>query len=127
LKPSAGENFKADVIYGKSASGMMFKNADDNNKLTEYGIKNDNLLITSTYQKALDSEALWVLKSGASYSYNQDDLKAGLIGLGKTEQRTQGRATITRSFEGNNNILFGTEGHYAQYEFVLRIRILYHS
>jgi CarboxypepD_reg-like domain/TonB-dependent Receptor Plug Domain len=119
LKPSAGENFKADIIYGKSASGMMFKNPDDNNKLTEYGVKNDNLLITSTYQKALDKEALWVLKSGASYSYNQDDLKAGLVGLGKTEQRTQGRATITRSFEGNNNILWGTEGHYAQYDLMI--------
>jgi hypothetical protein len=119
LKPSAGESFKVDAIYGKSASGMMFNNPDDNNKLTEYGIKNDNLLITSTYQKALDKEALWVLKSGASYSYNQDDLKAGLISLGKTEQRTQGRATITRSFEGNNNILFGTEGHYAQYDLMI--------
>ena len=119
LKPSAGENFKFDVIYGKSASGMMFKNQDDNNKLTEYGIKNNNLLITSTYQKALDKEALWVLKSGASYSYNQDELKAGIIGLGKTEQRTQARATIIRSFEGNNNILFGTEGHFAQYDLII--------
>ncbi len=119
LKPSAGESFKADIIYGKGGSGMMFKNQENNNKLTEYGIKNDNLLITSTYQKVLDKEALWVLKSGVSYSYNQDNMKAGLIGLGKTEQRSQGRTTITRSFEGNNNILFGMEGHYAQYDLMI--------
>lgn len=115
LKPSAGENFKADIIYGKSASGMMFKNSEDNNKLTEYGIKNDNLLITSTYQKALDKEALWLLKSGASYSYNFDDLRAGTLKLGKIEQRSQFRSTITRSFEGNNNLLLGIEGHSASY------------
>ncbi len=119
LKPSAGESFKADIIYGKGASGMMFNNQEDNNKLTEYGIKNDNLLITSTYQKVLDKEALWVLKSGVSYSYNQDNMKAGLIGLGKTEQRSQGRTTITRSFEGNNNILFGMEGHHAKYDLMI--------
>lgn len=115
LKPSVSENFKADIIYGKSASGMVFKNPDDNNKLTEFGIKNDNLLITSTYQKSLDKEALWVLKSGASYSYNLDDLRAGAIKLGKTEQRSQFRSTITRSFEGNNNLLMGMEGHSANY------------
>ena len=115
LKPSAGENFKVDAIYGKSASGMMFKNSEDNNNLTEYGIKNDNLLITSTYQKALDKEALWVLKSGASYSYNFDDLRAGSLKLGKTEQRTQFRSTITRSFDGNNSLLLGMEGHSANY------------
>jgi CarboxypepD_reg-like domain/TonB-dependent Receptor Plug Domain len=119
LKPSAGENFKADVIYGKSASGMMFKNPEDNNKLTEFGIKNDNLLITSTHQKALDREALWVLKSGASYSYNLDALKAGKTTLEKTEQRTQFRSTITRFFEGNNNLLLGLEGHSANYDLLI--------
>jgi hypothetical protein len=119
LKPSVGENFKADVIYGKSASGMMFKNQEDNNKLTEFGIKNDNLLITSTYQKVLDKEALWVLKSGASYSYNLDALKAGTTVLEKTEQRTQFRSTITRSFEGNNNLLLGMEGHTANYDLLI--------
>ncbi len=119
LKPSASESFKVDMVYSKNASGMMYKNQEDNNKLTEFGIKNDNLLITSTYQKALDKEALWVLKSGASYSYNLDDLKAGTIGLEKTEQRTQFRSTITRSFEGNNNLLLGMEGHSANYDLLI--------
>ena len=120
LKPSAGENFKLDIIYGRSASGMMFKNAEDNNNLMKFGIKNDNLLITSTYQKALDKEALWMLKSGVSYSYNQDDLQAGITNLGKTEQRSQFRTTLTRSFEGNNNVLFGTEGHQAKYDLAIQ-------
>ncbi len=115
LKPSAGENFKADVVYSRSASGMMFKNQEDNNILTEFGIKNNNLLITSTHQKVLDKEALWVLKSGASYSYNLDALKSGATTLEKTEQRSQFRSTIIRSFEGNNNLLFGMEGHSANY------------
>ena len=119
LKPSAGESFKADIIYGKSASGMMFKNAEDNNNLTAYGIKNDNLLITSTYQKALDKDAIWLLKTGASYSYNQDDLRAGTTNLGKIEQRSQFRTTLIRAFEGNNNILFGTEGHLLQYNLMI--------
>ncbi|PWK28467.1 outer membrane cobalamin receptor [Arcicella aurantiaca] len=116
LKPSSGENLKFDAIYGKSASGMLFKNPDNNNALTEFGIKNDNLLLTSSYQKALDKDANWVLKSGASYSYNFDNLNAGTSTFGKTEQRSQLRATLTHSFGENNNILFGTEGHSAQYE-----------
>lgn len=120
LKPSAGENFKLDIIYGKSASGMMFKNVEENNNLTKFGIKNDNLLITSTYQKALDQEALWLLKSGISYSYNQDVLEAGISNLNKTEQRSQFRATLIRSFEGNNNLLFGSEGHHAQYDLAVQ-------
>ena len=120
LKPSASENFKLDIIYGKSGSGMMFKNVENNNTLTKYGIKNDNLLITSTYQKALDKEAFWVLKTGASYSYNQDDLQAGSTNLEKTEQRSQFRGTLTKSFEGNNNLLFGTEGHQANYNLTIQ-------
>jgi len=115
LKPSASENFKADMVYSKSASGMMFKNQEDNNKLTEFGVKNHNLLITSTHQKALDKEALWILKSGASYSYNLDALKAGATTLEKMEQRSQLRSTIIRSFEGSNNLLFGMEVHSANY------------
>jgi hypothetical protein len=115
LKPSASENFKADVVYSKNVSGLMFQNQEDNNKFTEFGIKNDNLLITSTYQKVLDKEALWVLKSGASYSYNLDALKAGTTTLEKNEQRSQFRSTIIRSFEGNNNLLLGIEGHSANY------------
>jgi outer membrane cobalamin receptor len=120
LKPSAGESFKLDIIYGKSASGMMFKNVEDNNNLTKYGIKNSNLLITSTYQKALDPEALWMLKSGGAYSYNQDDLQAGISNLNKTEQHSQFRTTLIRSFEGNNNLLFGAEGHHAQYDLAVQ-------
>lgn len=119
LKPSAGSNFKLDAVYGKGASGLKFHDQTNSNALTEYNIKNANLLITSTYQNALDSEAKWVLKSGTSYSYNNDDAKVGQMGFGKTEQRTQIRATITRSFEGNNNILFGTEGHFAQYDLMI--------
>lgn len=119
LKPSAGSNFKLDAVYGKGASGLKFHDQTNSNALTEYSIKNANLLITSTYQNALDSEAKWVMKSGASYSYNNDDAKVGQMGFGKTEQRTQIRATITRSFEGNNNILFGTEGHFAQYDLMI--------
>jgi outer membrane cobalamin receptor len=115
LKPSASESLKADIIYGKSVSGLIFNNQGDNNKLMEFGLKNDNLLITSTYQKSLDKEAFWVLKSGASYSYNLDDLQVGNIKLGKTEQRSQFRTTITRSFESSNNLLFGIEGHSASY------------
>jgi CarboxypepD_reg-like domain/TonB-dependent Receptor Plug Domain len=115
LKPSSGETFKADIIYTKSASGMMFKNQEDNNKLTEFGLKNSNILFTSTHQKALDKEAMWVLKSGVSYSYNLDALKAGTTTLEKTEQRSQLRSIITRSFEGNNNILLGIEGHSVNY------------
>ena len=48
LKPSASSNFKLDIIYGKGASGLRFPDQVNNNTLTEYIVKNDNLLITST-------------------------------------------------------------------------------
>ncbi len=126
LKPSAGENFKLDIIYGKSASGMMFRDVEDYN-LTKFGVKNSNLLITSTYQKALDKDALWMLKSGVSYSYNQDDLQAGTSNINKTEQRSQFRTTLTRSFEDNNNLLFGMEGHHAQYDLAVQQDVKKHD
>jgi len=119
LKPSAAEHFKLDAVYGKSASGLRFKNLENTNTITDFGIKNDNLLITSTYQNALDANAKWVLKSGASYSYNFDALRADATQLGRTEQRTQGRAVLVRSFEGNNSLTLGTEGHFAQYDLLI--------
>ncbi|MEZ4902905.1 MAG: TonB-dependent receptor [Spirosomataceae bacterium] len=116
LKPSAAESFKVDAIYGKSASGMRFQNVENPEVPIKYGIDNDNLLITSTYQNVLDADAKWVLKSGASYSYNFDQLQADATKLGKTEQRSQARAVFIRSFEGNNSLTLGTEGHFAQYD-----------
>lgn len=116
LKPSAAESFKLDAVYGKSASGLRFKSLENVNELTNFSINNDNLLITSSYQNALDANAKWVMKSGASYSYNFDNLQADVVKLGKTEQRSQARAVFVRSFEGNNSLVLGTEGHFAQYD-----------
>lgn len=115
LKPSADASFKIDAVYGKSESGMMFINTEQNLALSKFGVKNNNLLLTSTYQKALDKNANWVLKSGASYSYNQDLLSVNTDAFEKIEQRSQFRAVLIKSFENNSNILFGTEGHIAQY------------
>ncbi|MEA5258287.1 TonB-dependent receptor [Arcicella aquatica] len=115
LKPSADAAFKLDAVYAKSESGMMFNNTDQNLSLARFGIKNDNILITSTYQKALDKNAAWVLKSGASYSYNKDILSVNADAFEKTEQRSQFRAVAIKSFDNGSNILFGTEGHIAEY------------
>lgn len=115
LKPSADAAFKLDAVYAKSESGMMFNNTDQNLSLARFGIKNDNILITSTYQKALDKNAAWVLKSGASYSYNKDNLSVNADAFEKTEQRSQFRAVAIKSFDNGSNILFGTEGHIAEY------------
>lgn len=119
LKPTADANFKIDAVYAKSESGMMFTNTEQNLSLSKFGIKNNNLLLTSTYQKALDKNAEWVLKSGASYSYNQDLLSVNTDAFEKTEQRSQFRAVLVKSFDNNSNILFGTEGHIAQYGLTL--------
>ncbi|MDR6560123.1 MULTISPECIES: TonB-dependent receptor [unclassified Arcicella] len=115
LKPSADAAFKLDAVYAKSESGMLFNNTDQNLSLARFGIKNDNILITSTYQKALDKNAAWVLKSGASYSYNKDNLSVNADAFEKTEQRSQFRAVAIKSFDNGSNILFGTEGHIAEY------------
>ena len=119
LKPSAAASFKFDAVYGKSASGLRFKNLENVSAVTNFGVANDNLLITSTYQNALDANAKWVLKSGVSYSYNLDALQADATKLGRTEQRVQGRTVLVRSFEGNNSLTFGTEGHFAQYDLLI--------
>ncbi len=119
LKPSAAQNFKFDAVYGKSASSLRFNDPNSDTKPVAFGVQNDNLLITSTYQNALDAAAKWVLKSGASYSYNLDNLQVDAVRFGRKEQRTQARAVLTRSFEGNHNILFGGEGHVAQYDLTI--------
>ena len=115
LKPSADAAFKLDAVYAKSESGMMFNNTEQNLSLSRFGVKNNNILITSTYQKALDKNAAWVLKSGASYSYNKDILSVNADAFEKTEQRSQFRAVAIKSFDNGSNILFGTEGHIAEY------------
>lgn len=115
LKPSAGENLKIDAIYAKSASEMLFKNSEQNLTPTNFEIRNTNILINSSYQKALDKEALWVLKSGVSYSYNQDKIGVNSDKFEKTEERSQVRAVLIKSFAQNSTLLFGTEGHNAAY------------
>ena len=119
LKPSAAESFKLDAVYGKSASGLKFNTIENANNLSEFGVKNDNLLLTSSYQNALDAKAKWVMKSGASYSYNLDNLQIDAVKMGRTEQRSQARAVFVRSFEGNNSLAIGTEGHFAKYDLMI--------
>jgi CarboxypepD_reg-like domain/TonB-dependent Receptor Plug Domain len=117
LRPSAGKVFKFDAVYGGTKSGMEFNNSDNGFNPTSYTVKNQNLLLTSTYQNALDKEALWTMKIGGSYSYNFDNMKIGALGLEKTEERTQARITFTRDLGNNSNLVFGSENHYARYGF----------
>jgi CarboxypepD_reg-like domain/TonB-dependent Receptor Plug Domain len=117
LKPSAAASFKFDAVYGKSASALRFGNPETNQQPMAFGINNDNLLITSTYQNTLDANANWILKSGASYSYNFDTFKMDNATLSRSEKRTQARAVLSRLIGQNNTILFGTELHTAQYGF----------
>ncbi|MFC0181126.1 TonB-dependent Receptor Plug Domain [Pseudarcicella hirudinis] len=119
LKPTSASLFKVDAVYATSQTGMLFKNVGDELNLTEYGIRNKNLLVTSTYQNILDKEANWTMKTGLSYSYNLDKINIGNLYLEKTEQRSQGRAVFTRALGTNSNLLFGTEFSSAQYDLVV--------
>jgi hypothetical protein len=114
LQPSKTGMFKFYGMYSDSRLGMNFYNPSVDAGKTAFNQHNRNFFTTSTYTDSW-SEGGWLLNSGLSYSYDTDATTYDVYDFGRSNERLQARAVLTRLLPGNNSILFGTEGSLVTY------------
>jgi hypothetical protein len=110
LKTSKTGLLKTYGMYSDSRLGMVTQAPLDNETRTGIRLHNRNIFTTSTYTDRF-AEGRWLLTSGFSYSHNRDETTFDGADFGNSDERIQGRAVLTRVFEKNNTLLFGTEIH----------------
>jgi hypothetical protein len=110
LKTSKTGLLKTYGMYSDSRLGMVTQAPLDNETRTGIKLHNRNAFTTSTYTDRF-AEGRWLLNSGFSYSHNSDETTFDGSNFGGSDERIQGRAVLTRVFEKNNTLLFGTEIH----------------
>ena len=108
LKPTKTGMLKFYGMYSDSRLGMNFTDPSSDNGKTAFQQRNRNFFTTSTYTDSW-AEGRWLLNSGLSYSYDSDATTFGGLDFGRSSERLQGRAVLTRLFSGGNTFLFGTE------------------
>ena len=110
LKTSKTGLLKTYGMYSDSRLGMVTQAPLDDATRTGIRLHNRNTFTTSTYTDSW-AEGKWRLNSGFSYSNNSDETTFDGADFGSSDERIQGRAVLTRVFEKNNTMLFGTEIH----------------
>jgi hypothetical protein len=115
LKPRPTGLLKLYGMYANSVVGMTVRDpaaATDQNPTgrSPLHLRNGNAFLTGTYTDSWQ-EARWTLQTGFSYSHDRDQQTVGGLDVGRTNDRLQARAVLTRLFPGNNTLLFGTEVH----------------
>lgn len=114
LRPTKTGMLKFYGMYSDSWLGMNFRDpaavpGGNEAPLTALRQRNRNFFTTSTYTDSW-SEGRWLLNSGLSYSYDTDATTYDAQDFGRSSERLQGRAVLTRLF-GSNSLLFGAEAH----------------
>lgn len=110
LKTSKSGLLKTYTMYSDSRLGMVTQAPLDNETRTGIKLHNRNNFTTTTYTDQF-AGGRWLLNSGFSYSHNSDQTTFDGSNFGGSDERIQGRAVLTRVFEKNNTLLFGTEVH----------------
>ena len=95
-------------MYSDSRLGLNFIDPSSDNGKTAFQQRNRNFFTTSTYTDSW-ADGRWLLNSGLSYSYDTDATTFSNLDFGRSSERLQGRAVLTRLFSGGNSFLFGTE------------------
>ncbi|GAB2565812.1 TonB-dependent receptor [Spirosoma areae] len=108
-QPSKTGMLKFYGMYSDSHLGMNFRDPGSENNLTALKQHNRNFFTTSTYSDSW-ADGRWLLNSGLSYSYDTDATTYDALDFGRSSERAQGRAVLTRLF-GGNSLLFGGEAH----------------
>ncbi|MPR34540.1 TonB-dependent receptor [Salmonirosea aquatica] len=110
LKTSKTGLLKTYGMYSDSHLGMVTQAPLDDDTRTGIRLHNRNAFTTITYTDRF-ADGKWLLNSGFSYSHNRDETTFDGANFGGSDERIQGRAVLTRVFEKNNTLLFGTEIH----------------
>lgn len=114
LQPSKTGMFKFYGMYSNSRLGMNFIDPSNESGKTAFNQRNGNFFTTSTYTDSW-AEGRWVLNSGLSYSYDTDATTFDVYDFGRSNERLQARAVLTRLLPKNNSFLFGTEASRVTY------------
>ncbi len=110
LKTSKTGLLKTYGMYSDNRLGMVTQAPLDDETHTGIQLHNRNAFTTGTYTDSF-AEGKWQLNSGFSYSHNSDETTFDGSNFGGSDERIQGRAVLTRVYEKNNTLLFGTEIH----------------
>ena len=100
-------------MYSDSWLGFQTRNpiaTDGSNAFTNLRQHNRNVFSTSSYTDSWN-EGKWLLHAGLSYSYDTDATTYDRQDFGRSNQRIQTRAVVTRLLPANNSVLFGAEAH----------------
>lgn len=108
LRPSKTGMLKFYGMYSASQLGMNFIDPSSDAGKTAFNQQNTNFFTTSTYTDNW-ADGRWLLYSGLSYSYDTDATTFDAYDFGRSSERLQGRAVLTRLLPRNNSFLFGTE------------------
>ncbi|WP_020599614.1 TonB-dependent receptor [Spirosoma panaciterrae] len=108
LRPSKTGMLKFYGMYSASQLGINFIDPSSDAGKTAFNQQNTNFFTTSTYTDSW-ADGRWLLYSGLSYSYDTDATTFDAYDFGRSSERLQGRAVLTRLLPRNNSFLFGTE------------------
>ncbi|MCK8491244.1 TonB-dependent receptor [Spirosoma sp. RP8] len=115
LQPTKTGMLKFYGMYSDSRLGMNFVDPSNETGKTAFRQQNRNFFTTSTYTDSW-ADGRWLLHSGLSYSYDTDATTFSAQDFGRSSERLQARAVLTRLLPGNNSFLFGTEGSRVTYQ-----------
>jgi vitamin B12 transporter len=95
--------------YGNySQIGLDRPNLDSTNGFMDhFELKNQNYYTNLTYRDRFGSN--WKYYIGASYSFNQDDIRPNTLHIVNTNDLSQGKLLLTRSFGSLSLLRFGGE------------------
>ncbi|MBD2752331.1 TonB-dependent receptor [Spirosoma validum] len=114
LQPSKTGMLKFYGMYSNSRLGMNFIDPSNETGKTAFNQRNGNFFTTSTYTDSW-AGGRWSLNSGLSYSYDTDATTFDVYDFGRSSERLQGRAVLTRLLPANNSLLLGTEASRVTY------------
>jgi hypothetical protein len=104
---------KASLQYSNGATGIMFRNPDNNLGTNEFRLSNQNIFGNTTFRDFLNSKNTWFMQAGFSYSRNRDDINIGTIKSLRFDEMIQRRVVFTHYLPKNSTLILGTEGHNA--------------
>ncbi|NBA86791.1 TonB-dependent receptor plug domain-containing protein [Emticicia sp. CRIBPO] len=110
--PTKNSSFKLYGTYTDNQSALRLNSYDEFNSKYLFSMNNRNIFTNASYQVNFD-EGKWIFQSGMSYSKNNDRIRMDQTNADRHDERTQGRAVLTRLFGAgkNNSIVFGSEFH----------------
>lgn len=109
-KTKQGGLLKVMGNYSQTRSGIRIPNPFEAGQTVDFAIKNNNAYSQATFRQGFGEKLRWF--TAASYSYNNDDTKWGLLPTRTREQRAQGRSELTWYPSSRLSLLAGGEYQY---------------